>query len=226
MSQKADEVDVNEPALPRRRKVPSRLEVGEGQGYHTSTPKQFYCTQYFEAFDLIVACVKDCFDQSGYRIYCKLEQLLLNAASGKVYDSEFEAVMETYGSDFNPPLLKTQLHLLHVQLSQSVLEKITISAVKDYILGLGENCSLLSEVVTLVRLILVMPATNATSERSFSALRRVNTYLRTTMNQACLNHLMLLHVHRDTTDKLDLKACANDFVAGNEYRLSIFGTFA
>ena len=46
------------------------------------------------------------------------------------------------------------------------------------------------------------------------------------MNQARLNHLMLLHVHRDTTDKLDLKACANDFVAGNEYRLSIFGTFA
>ena len=73
MSQKADEVDVNEPALPRRRKVPSRLEVGEGQGYHPSTPKQFYRTQYFEAFDLIVACVKDRYDQPGYRIYCKLE---------------------------------------------------------------------------------------------------------------------------------------------------------
>ena len=39
------------------------------------------------------------------------------------------------------------------------------------------------EVHCLVSLILVMPATNATSERSFSALRRVKTFLRTTMTQ-------------------------------------------
>ena len=33
-------------------------------------------------------------------------------------------------------------------------------------------------------LILVMPATNAVSERSFSALRRVKTWLRTITGQA------------------------------------------
>ena len=40
-----------------------------------------------------------------------------------------------------------------------------------------------SEIVTLVKLILVLPATNATSERTFSALRKVNNYLRATMGQ-------------------------------------------
>ena len=35
------------------------------------------------------------------------------------------------------------------------------------------QCMLMSEVETLAQLLLVMPATNATSERSFSALRRV-----------------------------------------------------
>ena len=34
----------------------------------------------------------------------------------------------------------------------------------------------LSEVCTLVKLFLVMPASNAVSERSFSALRRVESY--------------------------------------------------
>ena len=38
--------------------------------------------------------------------------------------------------------------------------------------------TVLSQVIHLVRLILVSPATNAISERSFSAMRRIKTYLR------------------------------------------------
>ena len=40
-----------------------------------------------------------------------------------------------------------------------------------------------SEIVTLVIILLVIPAANATSERTFSALRRVKFYLRSTMNE-------------------------------------------
>ena len=79
-----------------------------------------------------------------------------------------------------------------------------------------------SEVIKLLKLILVMPATNAISETSFSALKRVKTYLRTTMTQRRQNHLMLLHVHK--TDNIDLKEISNDFVC-NENRLSVFGQF-
>ena len=56
-----------------------------------------------------------------------------------------------------------------------------------------------SGVLTAVKLLLVMPATNATSEHSFSALRCVKTYLRTTMTQQRLNNLMVLHVHKVQT---------------------------
>ena len=76
-----------------------------------------------------------------------------------------------------------------------------------------------------MKLLLVMPATNATSERSFSALRRVKTYLRTTMTQQCLNHLMVTHVHKTSTDSLDLTNVAREFVAGREGRLRMFGDF-
>lgn len=70
-----------------------------------------------------------------------------------------------------------------------------------------------------------MPATNAASERSFSTLRRIKTYLRSTMSQERLNHLMILHIHRELTDKLDLIETANTFISGHEHRLSIFGKF-
>lgn len=94
--------------------------------------------------------------------------------------------------------------------------------VVEYVKSLGEPGQLLlSEVVKLIRLILVVPATNATSERLFSALRIINTYLRCTMTQARLNHLL---VHKEECDKLDLELCIDDFCRESEHRRNIFGS--
>ena len=68
-----------------------------------------------------------------------------------------------------------------------------------------------------------MSASNAMSEHTFSALQRVKTYLHSTTRQDRLNLLMILHVHKDRTDALDLKEVANEFVSGSEHRLRIFG---
>jgi hypothetical protein len=77
-----------------------------------------------------------------------------------------------------------------------------------------------------IQLVLVMPATNATSERSFSALRRVKSYLRSTMLQERLNYLMLLHVHKEYTDVIDLKHILNEFVSIKAQRKNTFKTFS
>ena len=82
-----------------------------------------------------------------------------------------------------------------------------------------------SEIVTLVIIILVIPAANATSERTFSALCRVKPYLRSTMTQTRMNNLITLHVHKERTDAHDLKAIANGFTARSEQRKCVFGKF-
>ncbi len=69
-----------------------------------------------------------------------------------------------------------------------------------------------------------MPATNASSEGSFSGLRRVKTYLHATMSQERLNNLMILHVHKDKTDILDMKYLLNEFV-DSDHRSYIFAKF-
>ena len=84
---------------------------------------------------------------------------------------------------------------------------------------------LLSEVRVVLKLLLVMPASNAISECSFSALRRFKTYLRSTMTQSRLNHLVILHIHRKLHDKFNLIAVANEFVSKSEHRSTLFGTF-
>ena len=76
---------------------------------------------------------------------------------------------------------------------------------------------LLSDISSLGKLLLVMPATNAVKERSFSALKRVKTYLSSTTGDSRLNlveffNLMMLHVHKDRTNALTLVDEANDFV--------------
>ena len=221
---KQREVDVEEPTLPCRRKAPKRLEVGTGESHFPSTVKEYYRIHYFEAIDLLVSCIKGRFDQPGYKVCSKLKTVLLNAASGKEFHTEFDEVMKLYGCDFNSTNLKSQLEILKSHFSSSS-EPVRLSSIKDFLVNLGESRSLLSEVVKFVGLILVMPATNATSERSFSALKRVKTFLRSSMKQARLNHLMLLHVHKEMTDTLDLIACANDFISGNDHRRQVFGKF-
>ena len=77
----------------------------------------------------------------------------------------------------------------------------------------------------MASLILAMPATNAASERSFSTLRRLKSYLRSTMNQARLNHTMVLHIYTEILDNIELNSVANEFVQGSEHRLSVFEKF-
>ena len=43
------------------------------------------------------------------------------------------------------------------------------------------------------------------------------------MSQQRLNHLMVLQVHKDYTEKLNLVDVANDFIAGNDHRTQVFG---
>lgn len=79
------------------------------------------------------------------------------------------------------------------------------------------------EIYTLCIIYLTVPMTSATGERSFSTMRRIKTYLRQTMGQQRLNDLMLLHIHKQQTDQIDLKTVVQSFVSVNEERSRYFG---
>ena len=64
-----------------------------------------------------------------------------------------------------------------------------------------------SEVFILIKLLLIAPATNAVSERSCSTLRRIKTYLRTTMTQNRMNNI--LNTYKEEVDKFDMIQVAN-----------------
>ena len=69
---------------------------------------------------------------------------------------------------------------------------------------------------------LVIPASNATSERAFSATRRITTYLRNSMSQNRLNHTICINVHFEKVDSIDLKLLLNEFIDSNDRRKHVF----
>ena len=222
---KADRLDVSDPCLPHKRKRPARYEYGEAAPEFSETPEHHYTvTAYNQAIDVIVTCLEDRFDQQGYRVYSRLEQLLLKACKGESYTEELGIITEHYGADLSTDDLKVQLLTLSTNLDTS--SDISLPDVLRFLRELpAAGRVLYSEVVKLVKLIVVMPASNATSERSFSALRRVKTYLRSTMTQVRLNNLMVLHIHRDKLDNLNLSQIGNQFIEAHDNRRSIFGHF-
>ena len=82
---------------------------------------------------------------------------------------------------------------------------------------------LVPQVVALLQFILIIPAKNATSERSFSAL--LKSYLRNTTLQKHLNCLMLLDVHKKRTHVLDMQAVVTEFIDESEHRCGIFAAY-
>jgi hypothetical protein len=59
------------------------------------------------------------------------------------------------------------------------------------------NQSTFPAIHSLLHILVTLPVTTASSERSFSTLRRLKTYLRNTTSEERLNGLALLQIHRD-----------------------------
>ena len=206
-----------------RERHPKRSMMVQVLAFLSESVKDHYRCQYFEALDLAVESIKDRFDQPGYTIYSKLEDLLLKGAGGCDLD-DLSEVSQMY-PDIDFCELKIQLANLATYFNENEIAASLEECLK-YLQSLSPAAkTFYSEVCALARLILVMPATNAISERLFSVMRRVKSYLRSTMGQARLNHVMILAIYKEQVDKLDLIAIANEFVSGNEHRLRFFGKF-
>ncbi len=93
--------------------------------------------------------------------------------------------------------------------------------------GIGDTVSqnLFPNVYRLLRILITIPVSAATAERSFSSLRRLKTYLRSTMVQKRLNAVAVMNVHKHVLDSICLETVANDFISKSESRKNTFGIF-
>ena len=122
-------------------------------------------------------------------MYVNLQELLLKATAKELHDTELAEVLKVHGEDLDTFQLIGQ-RLLLPQVVASMGYDTSRFSVDDLISFFHSLKLFQSENCTLDKLLLVMPATNAMSEWSYSALKRVKTYLLATTGDARLNHLI------------------------------------
>ena len=154
--------------------------------------------------------IEERFEQEGLKMIKNLEQVLL---TGEVHD-----VVRNY-PELHPERLQTQLALFRDRFAYK-----TSSEVVSLLKGVcPEIRALFSQIEALVRLLIVVPVSSAEAERGFSGLRRLKTWLRSTMTQSRLNGVAVCHAHKQKLEKMNRKAIAKEFVSRNEERKSTFG---
>ena len=219
ISSKATELDIGEPTLPRRRKLPKRFDKSNTTTFHDSTPETMYKRLYFELIDTVVGEVQRRLTSPSFTLYAKMELLLKSAAEGsEVLHADVKEVVDHFQDDLDLGELCTELSLLK---NVMALVEFTYTNLKEKI---SEYRTIFPQVSKLLQLLLVIPATSTTGDQSFSSLRLLKNVLRTTMTQNRLNYLMLLYIHKDRC--IDLKTAITEFIQSNSEGKHIFGILA
>jgi hypothetical protein len=208
--ERINEVDINPIKSPRRRKVPKKFHHGNAESYTPPDGKSFYRQQFLSAIDSAKSNLKDYFDSSDLSQYQELCDMLCTG----VYNEVAGKYPELKSLD------KMELGFFKRRFPKDG----SLEEYRNLFKGMDQNIrAMFPNVEKLLRLLLISPASSCVAERSFSALRRVKTWLRSTMGQERLNSVMVCHVHKDRVATLDSNDIARSFIMVNDQRKKIFG---
>ena len=204
-------LDISPITSPRACKPPQRF-TGCAPAHKHASPIDYYRAEFYKILDVVDVQFHDRFLQEGMQQIRAMEQVLL---TGKLAE-----VVKHY-PELNPEYLSVQLAMFRSNYTFK-----TSREVANILKGMSpEVRGLFNQVETLVRLLLVIPVSSAEAERSFSGLRRLKTWLRSTMTQTRLNSVAVCHVQKHKLDLLDRKIIAEQFVCLSDQRQNTFGSF-
>jgi hypothetical protein len=213
----ATRLNLSELSMPRRRVPPRRIDNGAPPA--TLTVDEYWRNICYAVMDTTINTVANRIHQHVLEVYAQAEHLLEECYTGislgnilQKLDDLFVA-LPALAAEADKELLASQLRSLRSLAGDrpfSMQELISfLSSLSHPIMG---------ELRVLIRLLLLLPVTTATVERSFSAMKRVKTYIRSTMSSIRLNSLALLHAHKERTMELDIDKLVEEFGSSNEIR--------
>ncbi|XP_071847676.1 zinc finger MYM-type protein 1-like [Apostichopus japonicus] len=194
----------------RQRRIPAKY-AGDGEQLVQSTEEKFR-SEYYKVLDSAATNLDHYFASTDIDLQNKLASMLLNG--------EFHADLVSWYPELSDnlkislPFFRDQFHSSSVEGYRQIFKSMN-PAVR----------AMFGEVEALLRLLLVSPASSTEAERSFSAMRRLKTWLRSTMTQQRLNHVMVCLFHRERLAQLKPEELAEKFVGSSDSRPRIFGRF-
>ena len=150
-----------------------------------NTPKQYWKVSLYYAFlDHMIMELESRLIKSENLFYA---QYLLPRVIGNITNEQIATLYETYQTDLTCNLdeFKREVARWRTRWSITPRDQMPTSLC-------AVNPVLYPSIDTILCIMLTMPVTSATAERSFSVLRRVKTYVRSTMNNNRLSSLPLI----------------------------------
>ena len=92
------------------------------QAHHSTTPRDHYQNQFYQAFDVLISSVRDRFDQPSFFVFENLESLLIKTLKGEATSAEMSIVQEKYATDLNMSDLNVELTTFKVLLKDKQTE--------------------------------------------------------------------------------------------------------
>ena len=154
-----------------------------------------------------------------------MEQLLLNITNNKNYENKLTYVFNTYKDDIDLMQVRTEAFSMSTMFQGSICTN--FSHILEHLKSLHPTQrSLIPNLLTIVHLTLINPATSCTAERSFEVARRIKTWLRSTMTNKPFNNLSVLSIHKEHTDSINLVHLGNELASKYDGRRINLGKFA
>lgn len=165
---------------------------------------------YVQTLDLILQAIKSRFDHKGTAVYADIEKLL----TGEWGVEQIHNISSVYG------LCSIQLEseICVVRKDLALFSSNIFDFISNFKVDFVANKGLYPLVHQLLILLLLLPATNASSDKSVSALKRLRTALRNSTAHQEVSSLLLMHVHKEETDALSLQEVIKDFVSASDTR--------
>jgi hypothetical protein len=215
------QLDVEAATLPRQVRAPRRFQQSTPTVFETI--EQFFKGKYFEVLDMAQERLKYRITNKAVPVLIAIERLLLAGWNEKdICMDDVAVVCNHYHSDGFDTLRLTSQLINVANLREAGKEKYDISSIISVLNKEPVSMKLLPQVKKLLQLYLVCPATTASAERSFGALKRLKTSIRSTMCQKRLNALLILSTYPEEVDNLDMNKLINEFVLKNEMRRRVF----
>ena len=100
LDKQRERIEVSDPSLPRKQKIPKKLEDCFGYGtsdtsHFPDTPKSHYRYMYLNVLDNVIQCIKDRFNQPDFQKYMNLQELLQKVVKGEKCEKELISVKRT-----------------------------------------------------------------------------------------------------------------------------------
>jgi hypothetical protein len=139
-------------------------------------------------------------------------QYLLSNKIGQLTPAILEEIKHEYAPFIDGEAFDAELEVWKHQIAHGAVFEKLINAV-------DATYQFFPNIHKVLKVLLTMPVSTASAERSFSGLRRLKTYLRSTMTEQRLTGLALLHIHRSHV--IDIDQVLNRFDASGHRRIAL-----